>query len=160
MREYWVDPLSLVRVAEVMAPPPPSVPASMTVGELFDRIEHDDAELTRRRAVLIVDQRQRMVGIMTHGDLLRAVAHSQLSASVRDAGSRDPMVTYPDEMVLTALDRMLSKEIGRLPVVSREDPTRVVGYLGRAGSVGRAAAPFHRGGSAGTRLARRCRGAA
>ena len=132
MREYWVDPLTLVRVSEVMAPPPPSVPATMTVGELFDRIEHEDPELTRRRAVLIVDQRQRMVGIVTRGDLAQAVAHSRAAASVGDVGSRDPAVTYPDELVLTALDKMLLKEIGRLPVVSREDPTRVVGYLGRA----------------------------
>ena len=28
---------------------------------------------------------------------------------------------------------MLRAEVGRLPVVSREDPKRVVGYLGRAG---------------------------
>ena len=38
MREYWVDPFTLVRVADVMAPPPPSIPGTMTVGELSDRI--------------------------------------------------------------------------------------------------------------------------
>jgi hypothetical protein len=30
---------------------------------------------------------------------------------------------------------MLSNDVGRLPVVSREDPARLVGYLGRAGVV-------------------------
>ena len=28
---------------------------------------------------------------------------------------------------------MLSRNIGRLPVVAREDPLKLVGYLGRAG---------------------------
>ena len=34
MREYWVDPFTLVRVGDVMAPPPQSIPATMTVAEL------------------------------------------------------------------------------------------------------------------------------
>ena len=36
MREYWVDPFTLVRVGDVMAPPPPSVPATMTIAELSE----------------------------------------------------------------------------------------------------------------------------
>ena len=33
----------------------------------------------------------------------------------------------------TALRRMSTRDIGRLPVVSREDPEKLVGYLGRTG---------------------------
>jgi len=33
----------------------------------------------------------------------------------------------------SAVERMLKREVGRLPVVSREDPKQLVGYLGRAG---------------------------
>jgi len=35
-------------------------------------------------------------------------------------------------LVCTALDKMLSNQIGRLPVVNRDEPQQVVGYLGRA----------------------------
>ncbi|MES1180485.1 MAG: hypothetical protein ABUL66_01340, partial [Verrucomicrobiota bacterium] len=31
-----------------------------------------------------------------------------------------------------ALAKMLNRSVGRLPVVERADPTKVVGYLGRA----------------------------
>jgi len=43
------------------------------------------------------------------------------------------VVTYPDEVLYDAAARMLRANVGRLPVVSRDDPHRVVGYLGRSG---------------------------
>ncbi len=48
-----------------------------------------------------------------------------------EAGSRKLVVTYPDEVLHEASAKMLRKSIGRLPVVDREDPSRVLGYLGR-----------------------------
>jgi CIC family chloride channel protein len=48
-----------------------------------------------------------------------------------DIGSRDLVVCFPDESVFVALNRMLRSNIGRLPVVSREDPLHMIGYLGR-----------------------------
>jgi CBS domain-containing protein len=51
---------------------------------------------------------------------------------VGDAGSKNLVVTYPDEPLDAALSKMLSRDIGRLPVVDPEDSGKVVGYLGRA----------------------------
>jgi CBS domain-containing protein len=48
-------------------------------------------------------------------------------------GSRNLIVAYPDEPLQDAVARMLKNEIGRLLVVSRDDPQRLVGYLGRTG---------------------------
>ena len=53
--------------------------------------------------------------------------------TVLDAGSREVVVTYPDETLHDASAKMLRNNIGRLPVVDRKDPRRVVGYLGRPG---------------------------
>ena len=53
--------------------------------------------------------------------------------TVLDAGTRDVVVTYPDEMLHDASAKMLRNNIGRLPVVDRKDPRKVVGYLGRPG---------------------------
>jgi CIC family chloride channel protein len=43
------------------------------------------------------------------------------------------IVTYPDEVLQEASAKMLRNNIGRLPVVERNNPQRVVGYLGRPG---------------------------
>jgi len=52
--------------------------------------------------------------------------------SVLQAGSTSLHVTYPDALVDDALTTMLRNNVGRLPVVQRDDPSRLVGYLGRA----------------------------
>ena len=43
------------------------------------------------------------------------------------------VVTYPDETLHEASAKMLRHKVGRLPVVDRVDPRRVLGYLGRNG---------------------------
>ena len=43
------------------------------------------------------------------------------------------IVTYEDELLSEALSKMLANDIGRLPVVKRDDPRTIVGYLGRPG---------------------------
>ncbi len=131
-REYSIDPLSVVRVADVMDDKPPIVPATMKVSELSKRIADRDPELTRRQGIFIVDEDNRLSGIITRGDLLRSMkSETNGSTTVLDAGSRDPVVTYPDELVRDAVDKMAQNNVGRLPVVSRDDSGRIVGYLGR-----------------------------
>jgi CBS domain-containing protein len=132
MREYWVDPFTLVRVGDVMAPPPPTISTSMTIADLAGRLADHDPELSRRHAMLIVDAQKHTVGIITRGDILRAIAHADTSIGVLAAGSREVVTICPDELIYTALEKMLSHKIGRLPVVSRDDPNAIVGYIGRA----------------------------
>ena len=50
--------------------------------------------------------------------------------------ARSPIVAYPDELVHDAMHRMLQHNIGRLPVVSRENPQQMVGYFNRASLLG------------------------
>ncbi|MBD0369915.1 MAG: chloride channel protein [Pyrinomonadaceae bacterium] len=133
-REYSVDPLTALRVEEVMDRNAPTVPSSMKVTELSDRIAQRDPHLTRRQGILIVDDEEKLVGIITRGDVLRTLEQgANGDTTVLDAGSRNLIVTYPDEILQEAVVKMLRSDIGRLPVVDRQDPRRPVGYLGRAG---------------------------
>jgi CBS domain-containing protein len=43
------------------------------------------------------------------------------------------IITYPDEPLKDAVAKMIRNEIGRLPVVSRDNPRQLLGYLGRTG---------------------------
>jgi H+/Cl- antiporter ClcA/CBS domain-containing protein len=132
-REYSVDPLTALRVGEVMDSNPPTVPASMKVSELSDRIAHRDPQLTRRQGIAVVDEGGQLAGIITRGDVLRAIEQgANAHTTVIEAGTTRLVVAYPDEILQEAVTKMLRNDIGRLPVVSREDPRKLLGYLGRA----------------------------
>jgi CBS domain-containing protein len=134
-REYSVDQFELLRVHEVMDVEAPTVSADTTVRELAERIARHDPKVSRRQAVLILDEAGKLAGIVTRGDLLHALRESGPETKVIDAGKQDLVITYPDEQLGAAVSRMLANEIGRLPVVDRADPKRLLGYLGRTNVV-------------------------
>ena len=131
-QEYETDILHQVRVGEVMDGNPQTIPGRTTIGELAERIGRHDPEVTRHAALFVVDDAARLAAIITRGDVLRALDREPSGvATVLDSGSSKLVVTYPDELLSEAAHKLLRHDIGRLPVVDRKDPKRVVGYLGR-----------------------------
>jgi CIC family chloride channel protein len=134
VREYTVDPLEVLRVEEVMDHDAPTIPTMMKVAELSDRIAKGDPQLTKRQGTPIVDEAGHLAGIITRGDLLRALeANHDPDRSVIEAGSTNLIVAYPDEVLRDAVAKMIRNDIGRLPVVARDDSRKLLGYLGRSG---------------------------
>ena len=131
-REYSVDPLAVLRVGEVMDRNPPTVPAQMKVSELSDLIANGNPELSHRQGTLIADEEGNLAGIITRGDLIRAIEKVPNGCTVLEAGTRHLIVTFADEILHDAVTRMVHHDIGRLPVVRRDNPQKIVGYLGRA----------------------------
>jgi H+/Cl- antiporter ClcA/CBS domain-containing protein len=136
LREYAVNPLQRMFVGDVMLEQPPTVPSTMTVAGLAGRLSRLDPVLSPVQAWPIVDDDDRLAGIITMGDLLESLeTDPEGSAGVLEAGSREAVVAYADELLTDALTRMANSDVGRLPVVDRDDPRRLVGYLGRSGIV-------------------------
>ena len=134
MREYIVNPLHLMRVADVMEREVPTVPASLPVEGLFQRLADEDPIMARRQEWAIVDDADRLVGIVTRGDLVRALEREDSEvATLADLASRGLVVTHTDELLEEATAKMIQHDIGRLPVVDRANPERLIGLLGRAG---------------------------
>lgn len=132
-REYSVDLLELMRVAEAMDNDVPAIPANMTVAELARRIAEGDPAVSRRQGTLIVDSENKLAGIITRGDIVRASQKNSADAmTVLEAGQQNLVVAYPDEPLHDAIERMIKHDVGRLPVVDRGDRRCIVGYLGRA----------------------------
>jgi len=131
-QEYEADVLRQVTVGSMMDPAPMTLASSLTVQQLADHIARGEAAYVRHQAFPIVDEHGRLSGIITRGDLLRALeTTSGESLSVCQAGTQTLVVTYPDEMLHDALHKLLAHDIGRLPVVKREAPQQLVGYLSR-----------------------------
>jgi CIC family chloride channel protein len=133
-QEYETDVLQQVVVAETMDKDMPTLPAEMRISELSDRISRHDPEVNRHQGMFVLDAAGKLAGIITRGDLMRALAKDPSgNMTVLDAASRDLIVTYPDESLHEAAAKMLRNNIGRLPVVDRNHPQRALGYLGRSG---------------------------
>jgi CBS domain-containing protein len=129
---YESDPLTQISVAVTMETELQTIPSSMLLDKLAERIGKNDPAVSRRQASLVVDEEQSLVGVITRGDVIQAVAVHEPGTTVLEACSRNLIVAYPDESLQEALVKMLQHDVGRLPVVERNAPQRLLGYLGRS----------------------------
>jgi CIC family chloride channel protein len=131
-REYSVDPFEMMRVGEVMDRDVRTIPAATTVAQLSQWIANGDPRVAHRQGTLLLDQNHQLVGIVTRGDLVRALQQDPSGTiTTLEAGKRELIIAHPEETVHDAIARMLRHDIGRLPVTDRQNLGRVIGYLGR-----------------------------
>src|SRR5579864_1337384 len=72
-QEYEADVLHYTTVSETMDKTVPTISASMRVSELADRIARGDSEVSRHQGLVILDSEEKLAGIITRGDVLRAI---------------------------------------------------------------------------------------
>jgi CIC family chloride channel protein len=133
-QDYETDVLQQVAVAETMDREPQTIPSGTSIAELAERIAKHDPAVTRHQGLIVVDADGSLEGIITRSDILRSLEQDPAgSMTVLEAGRRDVVVTYPDEILHEASAKMLRHKIGRLPVVDRGNPRKIVGYIGRQG---------------------------
>ena len=131
--EYEAGVFSLVRVGEMMDRDVQPVLQEMTVAELAASSKGHNPLLDLSEGLPVIAKDRKLAGIVTQGDLLRAFElDPEGKISVLEAGSQAPIVAYAEEPLQEALHRMLQHDVGRLPVVNRNDPHKLVGYLTRS----------------------------
>ena len=131
--QFEVNAMKVSRVGEVMLTDVKPIPAEMTVAELAERMGSGDTQFNLTQGLPIVSADGKLVGIVTQGDLLRSLEKDPAgSRSVFEAGSSNLIVAYPDELVHDAMHSLVNHDIGRLPVVSRDDPQKLLGYFNRS----------------------------
>src|SRR5205809_2151265 len=87
-QDYEADALTQATVGDTMERDLPVIPATMTVGALAERIAQHDRQLAKHEALLILDDSSKLVGIITRGDVLRALDKDPSgSLRVQEAGS-------------------------------------------------------------------------
>ena len=118
--------LERVKVEEVMTKKVISVKADMPLSALELLIEESDHH------GFPVTEEDKLLGIVTFDDLTKIPMDKRAETKVKDILSKSLTVTYPDESVQTALDKMYAKKVGRLPVVDRKAPSRLVGIITRS----------------------------
>ncbi len=123
-----VEVLERITVEEVMTKAPPFLRADMTVRQAMEYMLRE-----RIHGVPVLNQRGELYGIVTLHDLRDAEIDQD--ERIGNICSRDLMVTYPDETIGAALRRMAVRDIGRMPVVARENPKLLVGLLRRSDAI-------------------------
>src|SRR5580700_442053 len=131
--QFEVSAMRVSRVGEVMRKDVTPIAAEMTVAQVAEKMGRGDPGFNLTQGLPIVGRDGKLAGILTQGNLLRALQKDSKGAmSVLDAGSTNLIVAYPDELVHDAMHAMVAHDIGRLPVVSRDDPFKMIGYFNRA----------------------------
>lgn len=87
---------------------------------------------SRHMGFPVLDSKGKLSGIVTLSDLRSKVKSGEVDKKVGDIATKNLEVAYPDETLDTVLKRFASKQIGRLPVVDREDKTRILGLITRS----------------------------
>ena len=119
--EYNIPLITAINVGEAMR-------TGVVTGSPGDSIEaaEERIEAAGVRGLAIVEA-GRLVGMFTVSDALRA--HRDNLRSVSSAMTKNLQVAYPDESLHTALMRMTSMHVSRLPVVERRRPAHLLGML-------------------------------
>lgn len=86
---------------------------------------------THHRGFPVIDSGGSLAGIVTRQDINKALAGGKPGNPVREIMTRDVIVCYPDEVLKSALEKLGGKDIGRLPVVERENRGHVIGLIDR-----------------------------
>ena len=127
--EYAADFLEQVLVSEIASTDVVSLSADEAVEEVRDRIAARTPG-SQHQGFPVVNGRGELVGVVTRRDLLDL--DTEVTTTVGELVSRAPVVIYDDSSAREAADHMVHEHVGRLPVVSRSAPRRVIGMISRS----------------------------
>jgi CBS domain-containing protein len=141
-REYTVDPLERSSIEDVMAAQVVTIPATMPAQQLLREYFLGTAP-RRHQGYPVVDEHGNLLGVVTRSNLLDDWVAAALGAveAGRSGGApviaydlihKEPITAFPWESCRVAAERMAQAGVGRLPVVSPDDPKKVIGIVTRS----------------------------
>jgi CBS domain-containing protein len=111
-----------VKIKDMMSKHVVTVSGDLTLEEFSDII------LKYRHMGYPILEGDKLVGIITFADLANIEKESWKATKVRDVMSRDILVASPDEDIMEVLEKMISRNVGRVPVV---EEGRLVGIVSK-----------------------------
>jgi len=117
-----------ITVSDVMTRNYPTVSTEMKIPELINKINK-----TGHHGLPVIDRDGRLYGMVTLSDIESRITSDAKHLTAADIATTKLITAYPDQSLSELIDhlRMGTGEIPRIPVVSRKDPTKLVGMLRR-----------------------------
>jgi CIC family chloride channel protein len=129
--EYSADFLDQILVREVALKAVVCLPAEQMLRETRTWLETDSAA-AHHQGYPVVDSQQQLVGVVTRRDLLATDAAVPDERTIAQVLRRPPAVVFEDSTLREAADHMVREHVGRLPVVARDNPGKVIGIITRS----------------------------
>lgn len=126
--EYEADPLAHAHVSRFGRKKVATLAADQTVEGAAEWLR-GGAEGSRHQGYPVLDARGTLVGVLTRRILLEG--RPKPGAKVADLIDRPPVAIYEDCTLRDAVGHMTRHDIGRIPVLTRTSPARLVGFLTR-----------------------------
>jgi CBS domain-containing protein len=127
--EYSADYLDRIYVKDVFSSPAITVAADQTVDEVREWLNGKDSH-AHHQGFPVVDENRFLLGVVTYRDIMnREVSAGQKIAQLI---KRPPSVIFDDCSLRVAADHMVREDVGRLPVVKRNAPGKIIGILSRS----------------------------
>jgi H+/Cl- antiporter ClcA len=127
--EYTADFLDRVLVRDAATREVVGIRGDQTLDDLREWLATRAAD-TSHQGFPVIDENGALLGVLTRRDLLDPVNDG--SKYARELIHRRPVVVYEDNTLREAADHMVHAHVGRLPVVPRAEPWRVVGMISRS----------------------------
>jgi CIC family chloride channel protein len=127
--EYEADSLEQVRVSDIMTHQPITLNANDEVGKIREWLTSRTDEASHQ-GFPVLDERNVLIGVITQRDVRNSAAKDQ--QKIIELVRKLPKFVYEDCSVRQAADHMVNHDIGRLPVIARQNPTLLIGIVTRS----------------------------
>ncbi len=121
------SPMREVTVGEAMTRNFPSVSPETSVRELISRFSRSG-----HHGFPVIGDDEKLVGIVTMSDVEAAVTGNEPDKlTVDEICTKNIVKAFPDEFIHNVFLRLNSRDVGRIPVVDRNNPNKLIGVLRR-----------------------------
>lgn len=125
--EFEALELERTSVSDIMTTEVITVSADSKVVEALELMSQHSVE-----ALPVLDAQQRLAGIVTRDDLFKVGEEERRNVTIREIMTPKVVTCHPEDDLYAALKPMIVMDIESLPVVSQEDPRKLVGIVMRS----------------------------
>jgi CIC family chloride channel protein len=90
-----------------------------------------DESLMVHRGFPVIDLKGNLKGMVTRYDINKALGKGETDIPIKEIMTNDIIFCYSDENLATVLKRLVERDIGRMPVVDRNNQNHLVGLITR-----------------------------
>jgi H+/Cl- antiporter ClcA len=127
--EYEADLFGQIRVGDVASRLPAVLRGEETVEAVRAQLASGDP-IWAHHGFPVVDDEGHLIGVLTRRDLAEPAL--DVKQRMHQLLRRPPIVVYDDLSLREAADHMINHDVGRLPVIERANPHRLIGMITRS----------------------------